>query len=97
MNNDDEINAITVEMLDNKYLKKRHKITHKTIHSENSVGIINGLWSKHVGGIIPIECNFYPSNNFLDFKLTGYKEMLWRSMNVAKTLAWKLQTKNYGE
>ena len=93
LNNDDEINAITIEMLDNKYLKKRHKITHKTIHTENSVGIINGLWANALGmgGIIPIECNFYPSNNFLDFKLTGLQgDVMKESMNVAKTLAWKL-------
>ena len=44
-----------------------------------------------MGGIIPIECNFYPSNNFLDFKLTGLQgDVMKESMNVAKTLAWKL-------
>jgi len=84
---------ITVDILDSKYLKKRHKITHKTIHKENGVGIINGLWANALGmgGIIPIECNFYPSNNFLDFKLTGLQgDVMKESMNVAKTLAWKL-------
>jgi ATP-dependent Lon protease len=93
LNDDNEINMITVQSLDNKYLKKRHKITHKTVHNENNVGIINGLWANALGmgGIIPIECNFYPSNNFLDFKLTGLQgDVMKESMNVAKTLAWKL-------
>lgn len=84
---------ITVDILDSKYLKKRHKITHKTIHKEDGIGIINGLWANALGmgGIIPIECNFYPSNNFLDFKLTGLQgDVMKESMNVAKTLAWKL-------
>ena len=89
----DDVNTITIELLDNKYLKKRRKITHKTIHEKNGVGIINGLWANALGmgGIIPIECNFYPSNNFLDFKLTGLQgDVMKESMNVAKTLAWKL-------
>jgi ATP-dependent Lon protease len=93
---DDNINTITIDVLDNKYLKKRHKITHKTIHAENGVGIINGLWANALGmgGIIPIECNFYPSNNFMDFKLTGLQgDVMKESMNVAKTLAWKLTSK----
>ena len=80
-------------MIDNNYLKKRHKVCHKTIHKTPDVGIINGLWANALGmgGIIPIECNFYPSTNFLDFKLTGLQgDVMKESMNVAKTLAWKL-------
>lgn len=84
---------ITTDSIDNIYLKKRHKIMHKTIHEMDDIGIINGLWANALGmgGIIPIECNFYPSNNFLDFKLTGLQgDVMKESMNVAKTLAWKL-------
>jgi ATP-dependent Lon protease len=90
------MNNITIEVLDSKYLKKRHKITHKKIHSVKSIGIINGLWANALGmgGIIPIECNFYPSTNFMDFKLTGLQgDVMKESMNVAKTLAWKLTSK----
>ena len=44
-----------------------------------------------MGGIIPIECNLFPSNNFLDFKLTGLQgDVMKESMNVSKTLSWKL-------
>ena len=54
---------------------------------------MNGLWANALGmgGIIPIECFYLPSNNFLDFKLTGLQgDVMKESMNVAKTLAWKL-------
>mgnify|MGYP003647997733 CR=1 FL=1 len=54
---------------------------------------MNGLWANALGmgGIIPIECFFLPSNNFLDFKLTGLQgDVMKESMNVAKTIAWKL-------
>ena len=57
---------------------------------------MNGLWANALGmgGIIPIECFYLPSNNFLDFKLTGLQgDVMKESMNVAKTLAWKLTTK----
>ena len=90
---DTNTTSLTKEIIDTKYLKKRHKITHKTIHLEADVGIINGLWANALGmgGIIPIECNFFPSTNFLDFKLTGLQgDVMKESMNVAKTLAWKL-------
>ena len=84
---------ITIDLLRNKYLKERHEITKKVIHEESSIGIMNGLWAnaRGMGGIIPIECFFVPSSNFLDLKLTGLQgDVMKESMNVAKTLAWKL-------
>jgi ATP-dependent Lon protease len=51
-----------------------------------------------MGGIIPIECFYWPSNNFMDLKLTGLQgDVMKESMNVAKTLAWKLTTKKQQE
>ena len=48
-----------------------------------------------MGGIIPIECNFFPSTNFLDFKLTGLQgDVMKESMNVAKTLALSMISKS---
>ena len=87
---------ITKDEIKNKYLKERHEIIHKKIHQEPSVGVMNGLWANALGmgGIIPIECFYLPSNNFLDFKLTGLQgDVMKESMNVAKTLAWKLTSK----
>ena len=66
---------------------------HKCIHDICSVGIINGLWANSLGngGIIPIEAKFFPTNTFLDLKLTGMQgDVMKESMNVAKTLAGEL-------
>ena len=75
------------------YLKEKHPIRHKCIHQESKIAIMNGLWANSLGlgGIIPIECNWYPSSKFLDLKLTGMQgDVMKESMNVAKTLAWNL-------
>lgn len=88
--------VLTKDKLKNEYLKNRHEIIYKEIHSEPKVGIMNGLWANALGmgGIIPIECTFFPSSTFLDLKLTGMQgDVMKESMNVAKTLAWKLLTK----
>ena len=88
--------VVTKDEVKNIYLKDRHEIIHKKIHEKPSVGVMNGLWANALGmgGIIPIECFYLPSNNFLDFKLTGLQgDVMKESMNVAKTLAWKLTSK----
>ena len=88
--------TISKDEIKNKYLKDRHEIIHKKIHEKASIGVMNGLWANALGmgGIIPIECFYLPSNNFLDFKLTGLQgDVMKESMNVAKTLAWKLTSK----
>ena len=87
---------ITKNLIKEVYLKDKIKMIHKTIHKKPTIGIINGLWanSMGMGGIIPIETSFFPSNTFLDFKLTGLQgDVMKESMNVAKTLAWKLTDK----
>ena len=84
---------LTEELIKDKYLKDRREVIHKTIHSEHSVGVINGLWANSLGmgGIIPIEGFYKPANNFLELKLTGQQgDVMKESMTVAKTLAWKL-------
>ena len=84
------INNNTIE---NKYLVKYKKIIERKIHSKDDIGIINGLWANSLGkgGIIPIQTLFYPTNNFLEFKLTGLQgDVMKESMNVAKSLAWNL-------
>jgi ATP-dependent Lon protease len=78
-----------------KYLKKYRKITELKIHKNNLVGIMNGLWANAMGngGIIPIETMYFPSENFLELKLTGLQgDVMKESMNVAKTLVWSLCT-----
>ena len=88
--------VLTEEDIKSKFLKERHEITIKKIHPNPSVGIVTGLWANALGkgGIIPIETIFYPSTNPLDFKLTGMQgDVMKESMNVAKSLAWKLTSK----
>ena len=87
---------IQLDDIKNIYLKDRNEIIHKKIHAQSTAGIINGLWANSIGmgGIIPIECFYWPSNNFMDLKLTGLQgDVMKESMNVAKTLAWKLTDK----
>jgi ATP-dependent Lon protease len=84
---------ITIEDVKNKYFKDKHEVKHKKIHSENKVGVINGLWANALGkgGVIPIQANFYPADKFLSLKLTGMQgDVMKESMNVALTLAWNL-------
>ena len=85
--------VLTIESIENNYLKKYNKIEEKKIHNYNKIGIINGLWANSLGkgGIIPIETCFFPSSVFLDLKLTGLQgDVMKESMNVAKSLAWKI-------
>jgi ATP-dependent Lon protease len=86
---------VTIEDIKDKYFKDKQQSLTKKIHMENKIGIINGLWANGLGlgGIIPIQCNYYPVNNenFLNLKLTGLQgDVMKESMNVALTLAWTL-------
>jgi ATP-dependent Lon protease len=84
---------ITIEDMRNKYFKDKHEIKHKKIHDKSKIGIINGLWANSLGkgGVIPIQVNWRPSENFLNLYLTGMQgDVMKESMNVALTLAWDL-------
>jgi len=103
LNNDDEIELpiiVTEDMLKYNYLKERNEVRYITIPKDNQIGIINGLWANYygMGGIIPIEISFFPTTSFLDLKLTGMQgDVMKESMNVAKTIAWKLTTSSRRE
>uniref|UniRef100_A0A6C0LZ50 Lon proteolytic domain-containing protein n=1 Tax=viral metagenome TaxID=1070528 RepID=A0A6C0LZ50_9ZZZZ len=95
-----DINAFPIQITNTEiekcHLKERHKIVKKIIHNTPQIGVINGLWANSlgVGGIIPIQCSYYPATNLLDLKLTGMQgDVMKESMNVAKTLAWNLTDK----
>tara|TARA_Y100001970_G_scaffold37677_1_gene46554 strand:- start:7250 stop:10447 length:3198 start_codon:yes stop_codon:yes gene_type:complete len=84
---------VTIDELKNKYLKDRITVNYISIQKKSEVGIINGLWANAIGmgGIIQIECKYFPTGTFLDLKLTGMQgDVMKESMNVAKTLAWNL-------
>ena len=85
--------VIKKEDLGLKYMKKYSKICEKKIHPISEIGIINGLWAntQGKGGIISIECSFFPTSTFMELKLTGMQgDVMKESMNVSKTLAWNL-------
>jgi len=82
---------LTLNIIENKYLKNRKKIHRIYISKEPRIGLINGLWANALGrgGVLPIEAKWFPTSNFLDLKLTGKQgDVMKESMNVAKTLAW---------
>jgi ATP-dependent Lon protease len=84
---------ITEDNIKHKYFKDKHEVIHKKVHTENMVGIANGMWANSMGqgGVIPIQTKFYPAQKFLDIKLTGMQgDVMKESMNVALTLAWNL-------
>ena len=61
--------------------------------SEALVGVVNGLWANTLkeGGVLSIEASMYPTETFLEFKLTGMQgEVMRESMQVAKTVVWSL-------
>ena len=86
---------ITQQDIKYKFLKDRNEIKIKQIHKFSKIGIINGLWANSIGkgGILPIEASLFPSNIFMDLKLTGLQgDVMKESMSVAKSLAWSLLT-----
>jgi len=90
--------VITKNDIEKKYLKNRTKINYTIIHESPKIGVINGLWANSLGmgGVIPIQAFYFPSNKLFELKLTGMQgDVMKESMNVAKTLAWNLtSTKN---
>jgi len=87
--------VLNIDDIKYKYLKERHEVNYIKIAKKNAVGIINGLWANAVGmgGIIQIECKYFPTKTLLDLKLTGMQgDVMKESMNVAKTLSWNLCT-----
>lgn len=85
--------TVTIDDITNTYLKDFQESNIKQTHSIPTVGLVSGLWanSNGQGGILPIEASWMPSAIFLEMKLTGMQgDVMKESMNVAKTLAYKL-------
>jgi ATP-dependent Lon protease len=87
---------LDINYIDNVFLKEKHKISKITVRNEPSVGIINGLWANALGmgGLTPIQIKWYPCKTPLELKLTGMQgDVMKESMNVAKTVAWGMLSK----
>lgn len=74
-----------------KYLLNKNPISLEMTHVKSTIGKITGMYASavSVGGIIPIEVNWFPSDKILDCKLTGnLGKIMTESSQVAITVAW---------
>jgi ATP-dependent Lon protease len=77
----------------NKYFKDKRELIITTVPEESLVGFANGMYATSLGngGTLPIHAKFFPSENFLELKLTGLQQdVMKESMHVALTVAWNL-------
>jgi ATP-dependent Lon protease len=84
---------VTIDDIKNNYFKDKRVMRKQQIHNENKVGIINCLWANmyNIGGILSATACFYPSNNYLSFKLTGLLDkMMEESFQLSLTIAFNL-------
>lgn len=76
-------------------LKDKYEMDEAEINKEDKCGVINGLYANclGIGGILPIELLWIPSNEPLSLKTTGYLEkVIKESTDVACSLAWNSLT-----
>jgi len=88
---------ITIDNVKNKYFKDKREIFVRKVPNTSEIGYINGMYAtaNGNGGTLPIHAKFFPSNTFLDLKLTGLQQEVMReSMNVSLTVAWNLTNIN---
>jgi ATP-dependent Lon protease len=81
---------ITEKLVENDFLKKKQKIQLININSSPMIGCVNGLWanSDGIGGLIPIECKWKPSDEKFKLELTGMQgDVMRESMSIALTIA----------
>jgi ATP-dependent Lon protease len=84
---------ICLDDIKNKYFKDKQENVIRHVSNKNEIGLVNGMYATSLGtgGILPIHAKYFPSNQFLDLKLTGLQQDVMReSMHVALTVAWNL-------
>ena len=84
---------ITIEDIKNKYFKDKHESLIRKVSNKHEIGFINGMYATSLGtgGTLPIHAKYFPSDKFLDLKLTGLQQDVMReSMHVSLTVAWNL-------
>ncbi len=81
---------ITKELVEKDFLKNKNKIQLININQEPKIGCVNGLWAncEGIGGLIPIECKWKPSDEKFKLELTGMQgDVMKESMSIALTVA----------
>ncbi len=84
---------ITIDEVKTKYFKDKNEKRIQKIHSESKVGVINALWANSLGqgGVLPLQAKFFPTNKFLELKLTGsLGDVMKESISVSLTTAWNM-------
>jgi ATP-dependent Lon protease len=84
---------ITSSDIKTKYFKDKHETFIRKVSDKNEIGFINGMYATSLGtgGTLPIHAKYFPSDKFLDLKLTGLQQDVMReSMHVSLTVAWNL-------
>jgi len=84
---------ITIDKIKNKYFKDKREITTRKVPIESIVGYANGMYATSLGngGTLPIHAKFFPSEKFLELKLTGLQQdVMKESMHISLTIAWNL-------
>lgn len=74
------------------FMKEKQRVVHRKIYKDSKVACVNGMYATSLGtgGLLPISCSFYPSNQFLNLKLTGLQqEVMKESMHLGLTIAWR--------
>lgn len=84
---------ISIEDIKTTYLKDKRESLIRKVSAKNEVGFVNGMYATSLGtgGTLPIHARYFPSDKFLDLKLTGLQQdVMKESMHVALTVAWNL-------
>lgn len=95
-NNDNDYDFpinISIDDIKTKYFKDKRELIIRKVPEENLVGYANGMYATSLGngGTLPIHAKFFPSEHFLELKLTGLQQdVMKESMHVALTVAWNL-------
>ena len=84
---------IEIDDIKNKYFKDKREVIVRKVPETSIVGYANGMYATSLGsgGTLPIHAKFFPSEQFLELKLTGLQQdVMKESMHVALTVAWNL-------
>jgi hypothetical protein len=84
---------ITIEDVKSKYFKDKREVIVRKVPENSIVGYANGMYAttNSIGGTLPIHAKFFPSESFLELKLTGLQQdVMKESMHISLTVAWNL-------
>jgi ATP-dependent Lon protease len=84
---------ITINDVKNKYFKDKREVIIRKVPEHSMIGYANGMYatSNSIGGTLPIHAKFFPSESFLELKLTGLQQdVMKESMHISLTVAWNL-------